>query len=207
MKIFRVLLALCLLLPLAARAADHAQAIPLTPEAQAAQTYLQSITTARARFKQTAPDGTQTTGIFYLHRPGRLRFQYDPPVKDYVVADGHFIYYWDGQLKQQSSAPIGQTLADFLLRKNLSFADGVSVTKIDHSDSGYLLVTLVQTNDPDAGSLTLAFTQGPLQLVKWRTVDATGAITEVELTDLQTGADLSDDLFYYRGPKGPAFND
>ncbi len=62
--------------------------------------------TVKARFVQTAPDGGQTRGTFYLNRPGKLRFQYDPPLKDFVVADGLFIYFYDGELEQQSNAPI-----------------------------------------------------------------------------------------------------
>ena len=182
-----------------------------SPDIERAQAYLQSLKTAQARFTQTAPDGTQTTGEFYLHRPGKLRFQFDPPVTDYVVADGLFIYFYDGQLKQQSNAPIGQTLADFLLRKNLRLSGDVTVTDVRHSDRGLLLISLVQTSSPQAGTLTLGFRDdadksGPFQLVEWRVTDASGAVTEVALSDLRANIPLDDKLFYYRAPKKPAYS-
>ena len=182
----------------------HAAFLP--PDVQRAQDYLQSLTTAQARFVQTGPDGAQEAGEFYLHRPGKLRFQFDPPVRDYVVADGVFIYFYDGQLKQQSNAPIGQTLADFLLRKNLQLSGDVTVKDVRHSDNGLLLISLVQTGDPAAGTLTLAFRDHPFQLVKWRVVDATGGVTEVALSNLRTNIPLDDRLFYYRAPAKSAYS-
>ena len=85
------------------------------PSVVRAETYLRDLDTARARFLQTAQNGSQLAGTFYLNRPGKLRFDYDDPVEDFIVADGRFIYFYDSQLGEQTNAPIGQTLADFLV--------------------------------------------------------------------------------------------
>jgi outer membrane lipoprotein-sorting protein len=174
-----------------------------------AETYLRGLVTAKARFLQTAPDGTQLIGTFYLNRPGKLRFEYDDPIKDFVVADGFFIYFYDSQLQQQTNAPIGQTLADFLLRADLHLSGDVKVTKVERGGE-LLKITLIQTNDPDAGSLTLGFKESPFELKKWRVVDAQGAITEVELFQLQSGVKLAGTLFVYTDPKTggkPSYNE
>ncbi len=175
-----------------------AQADTRPPEVVRAEKYLQNLTTAKARFLQTSPDGKQLIGTFYLSRPGKLRFEYDG-VQDFVVADGFFIYFYDSQVKQQSNAPIGQTLADFLLRKNLHLKGDLTVKEVARR-GGLMLITLVQTTDPAAGSLTLAFQDNPFQLKKWRVVDGTGAITEVELFQLKTGVKVDNSLFAYRDP-------
>ncbi len=169
-----------------------------------AQNYMNSLKTAKARFIQTAWDGTQVTGTFYLNRPGKLRFEYDPPIKDFVVADGFFIYFYDSQMKEQTNAPIGQTLADFLLRKNLSFTDDKTISIEEVSKSSNLIkIKLVQTADKAAGSLTLGFTEEPFSLKKWRVVDAQGMITEIELYRLELGIDLDKNLFIYKNPDKP----
>jgi outer membrane lipoprotein-sorting protein len=186
---------LLILMPVTARAADVAR----PPEVIRAEKYLQSITTMQAHFVQTANDGRQVGGTFYLKRPGKLRFEYDPPVRDFVVADGVFIYYYDGQLDQQSNAPIGQTLADFLLRREIKLHGDVTVTGIERGN-GLLQITAVQTADPSSGTLTLGFTDNPMELKKWRVVDGTGAITEVALTEARTGIDLPSELFVYKAP-------
>lgn len=165
-----------------------------------AEAYLHNLKTGKARFLQTSSNGNQAIGTFYLSRPGKLRFEYDPPVKDFVVADGYFIYFYDGQLQEQSNAPIGQTMADFLLRPDLKLSGDVRVTAVKRAGD-LIQISLVQASDPQAGSLTLGFTPEPFALKKWRITDAQGNITEVELFQLQTGINLTNSLFVYSDPK------
>lgn len=164
-----------------------------------AESYLQGLSKARARFVQIAPDGSERNGTFYLNRPGRLRFEYDPPVKDFVVADGTFIYFYDSELKEQSNAPIGQTLADFILRDNLTMSGDLAVQSVSRG-GGLLQIELAQSADPMAGKLRLGFLEQPFSLKKWRVTDAQGAVTEVILEDLQTDVQLDKKLFYYVDP-------
>ncbi|MGB4056673.1 MAG: outer membrane lipoprotein carrier protein LolA [Alphaproteobacteria bacterium] len=166
-----------------------------------AEDYLSTLSTARARFVQTTHDGTQLVGTFYLQRPGKLRFQYDKPIEDFVVADGFFIYFYDSQLKEQTNAPIGQTLADFILRPDLKLRDDLTVKDIKKSGD-LMQIEIVQTSDPDAGSLTLGFSEDPIALKKWRVVDGQGLITEVELFYLKTDVKHASDLFVYKNPDG-----
>ena len=167
------------------------------------ESYLQKLSAAKARFVQTTHDGTQLVGTFYLQRPGKLRFEYDEPIEDFVVADGFFIYFYDAELGEQTNAPIGQTLADFFLRKNLSLSDDVKVESVKRK-GGFLQVTLVQTSDPEAGSLTLGFKEGKeMTLNKWRVIDAQGLITEVELFHFNTDVEHPSNLFVYKDPKQP----
>ncbi len=165
-----------------------------------AEAYLQALKTAKARFLQTAPDGRQMIGTFYLNRPGRLRFEYDPPVNDFVVADGLFIYFYDSQLGEQSNAPIGQTMADFLLREDLKMSGDIQIAGVKRGGD-LLQITLTQAKDPEAGSLTLGFSENPMQLRKWRVLDSQGNVTEVELFQMQAGGKLASDLFVYVDPK------
>lgn len=162
--------------------------------------YLNSITTLKARFTQTAYDGSEAQGTFFLNRPGRLRFEYDAPIKDFIVADGVFIYYYDAELKQQSNTTIGNSLAGFLLRKTISLSDDIAVQAIGHTGQ-LLTATLAMRDDPGAGSLTLGFSENPLKLEKWRVTDSQGLITEVALDDVETGLKLPRKLFYYLDPE------
>ncbi len=182
------------------------QPVERPAEVDQAESYFRQLKTVKARFVQTAPDGTQTRGTFYLNRPGKLRFQYDAPLKDFVVADGLFIYFYDGELGQQTNAPISQTLADFLLRKELRLSGDLKVTRIMRSD-GLMQMTVVQRSEPGAGAITMGFREKPFfELKKWRVKDSQGAITEVELFDMQAGVKLDSDLFAYHDPKGKGLN-
>jgi outer membrane lipoprotein-sorting protein len=194
--------------PAAAAKEQRGNTVMLSPDLKKAEDYLRDLRTAKARFKQTGPDGNVAMGNFYLHRPGRLRFEYDAPVKDFVVADGIFVYFYDSELGEQSNAPIGQTLADFLLRGDLRLSGDIKVADMS-KDRNYLNVTVIQADEPGAGSLTLTFAQEPFFLRKWSVMDATGAFTTVELEELQTGMKLDSALFVYQDParfESPRFN-
>lgn len=170
-------------------------------ELAAAEKYLNGIHTLKARFIQTAPNGGQAAGTFMMRRPGRMRFDYDPPVTDFIVADGTFIHYYDGEMKQGSRTLISQSLANFFLRKNLTLSGDLEVTDVQRN-GGLLMVSLAQTDDKGAGTLILGFVEKPvLELKKWRIVDAEGGITEVELFETRTGLKLDKDLFHYYDPE------
>lgn len=161
--------------------------------------YLNSVSTLKSRFLQTTGDGKQVTGTFLLSRPGRMRFEYDPPVEDFIVADGTLIYYYDGQMRQQSSIPISKSLADFFLRPDLKLSGDIGVSDIRRAN-GLLQVTLAQSQDRMAGTLALLFAEEPLRLKKWRIVDAQGMTTEVELYEIKSGIALNNSLFHYYDP-------
>ncbi len=165
-----------------------------------AEKYLQDMKTAQARFVQTTHDGTQLVGTFYLSRPGKLRFEYDPPIENFVVADGAFIYFYDADLEEQTNAPIQTTLANFFLRKDFSLSDDLIVKEAKEA-AGLLQITVIQAEEPDAGSITFAFGTKPFELKKWRVIDGQGLITEVELFYLKTGVALDSSLFYFVDPK------
>lgn len=191
--------------PVSAAPVETAQAVGIDLTAQdqrdlrRIERYMSNVDTLKARFAQFSEQGGTASGTFYMDRPGKMRLEYDPPIEDFFVADGWFLFYWDGELKQQSQTPIGSTLADFILRPNLSFSGDVTVTGIDRRP-GFLEVSLVETEDPGAGALTLVFQDRPLRLNQWRVRDAQGVMTRVALLDAQGGIDLDEDLFYFVKP-------
>ena len=194
--LFLALFAALAVLPVSGHAAA-----PRDPEIVRAERYLQGLRTAQADFTQTSSLGARLSGQFYLDRPGKLRFDYNE-VEDFIVADGVFVYFYDSQLGEQSNAPIGQTLADFLLRKDLRLSGDLRVTQIYKKD-GYVALTLIQTDEPEAGQVELFFTEVPYQLARWRVTDAQGETTDVMLKNLRTGMEFKDvALFGYRDPKG-----
>ena len=191
--------------------ASYAQDKPVdTSVIDRAEKYLQDMKTAQARFVQTTHNGTQLVGTFYLKRPGKLRFEYDPPMEDFIVADGIFIYFYDAILEEQTNAPIQSTLANFFLRKNFSFGDDLMVKDAKYA-GGLLQIKVVQVDDQDAGSITFAFSEKPFELKKWRVIDGQGMITEVELFYLKTGMKHDSKLFVYANPNRvagkPNYND
>jgi outer membrane lipoprotein-sorting protein len=148
-----------------------------------------------ARFQQVASNGA-STGRLWVARPGRMRFEYDPPTQIALLADAQSVYYWDKELNQTSKYELRQTPAWFFLRDPISFGGDVLVTRYEHA-GGIIRVTLIETTRPDAGSLTLVFRDNPLALVQWTVVDQQGKTTTVSLYDTQFGVALDPAMFQY----------
>ena len=168
-------------------------------ELQKIAAYLDGIHTMTAHFQQATASGGAATGEVWLARPGKMRFQYDPPNELLLLADAFYLYSWDPDLKQMSRVGLKSTPAWFLLREPISFTDGVTVTRFEHSGNT-VRVTVVEAAEPDAGSLTMVFTENPLALRQWTVVDQQGRVTNVSLSDQQYGMALDPKLFQYHAP-------
>ncbi|MBM3618369.1 MAG: outer membrane lipoprotein carrier protein LolA [Alphaproteobacteria bacterium] len=158
--------------------------------------YLSGLTTILADFVQIAPDGSLVSGKFYLQRPGKMRWQYEPPTPILMVADGRHLIFYDYELDQTSYIPLQDTLAGFLARKDIKFGKDVVITAIEEG-AGTLRLTMVQKSKPKDGSLTLEFATEPLQLRNMLVFDATGQQTTVALNNARYGVPLDAKLFIF----------
>ncbi|MBV9824933.1 MAG: outer membrane lipoprotein carrier protein LolA [Alphaproteobacteria bacterium] len=176
-------------------------AAPLTSQdtlvLQRIAAYLNGIRTMTAHFQQINNNGGGSSGTVWVARPGRMRFEYDPPVAVTMLADSTSIYYWDKQLNQTSKYELRSTPAWFFLRDPISFGNDVIVTRFDNS-GGLIRVTVVERAQPDSGSLTLVFAENPVSLRQWVVVDQQGKTTNVSLSNLQFGMALDPRLFQYQ---------
>ncbi len=193
MKHILILMAFLLFVPTA-----HAATGENAAEIKKAEEYLRSLTTAQADFILKDSNGTKLSGVFSLSRPGKLRFDYNE-VEDFIVADGYFIYFYDAEMNEQTNAPIGQTLADFLLRKNLKLSGDVTVTDVTKRN-GQTAITIIQNDDPAAGSIQLFFTDVPYQLTRWIVRDSAGGVTEILLKNMKRGVKFPSSTFAYLNP-------
>jgi outer membrane lipoprotein-sorting protein len=162
--------------------------------------YLTGIRTMAARFRQISSDGTTATGSLWMARPGRMRFEYDPPSPILLIADQFYVYYVDKQLAQMSKVGLKSTPAWFLLRDPITF-DDLLVTRFERG-ANLLRVTVVNPAEPDNGGLTLVFSSEPLALRQWTIVDQQRRATTVSIYDAQFGVALDPGLFVYRDPYG-----
>jgi outer membrane lipoprotein-sorting protein len=199
----RTLLAALLLAPLpamTARAADTPHAAVLSDAEEAdlvrIETYLDRVRTLKARFLQVGPDGRSSGGTVWMQRPGRMRFQYDPPSPFLLVAGHGQVIFHDSQLDQTSNIPLERTPLGLLLRDRVRLSGDVTVTEFNRLP-GALQVTLVRTRDPGQGSLTLVFADSPLTLRSWRVVDAQGKETTVNIYSPVLGGNFDQSLFTY----------
>ena len=161
------------------------------------EAYLTGLRTLKARFLQVAPDGGLSHGTAWLSRPGRLRFEYDPPAPFLLVAGQTGLIFHDSSLRQTSNIPLSRTPLGILLADRTKLSGDVTVTGIERLP-GQIHVALVRTGAPGDGTLVLTFADNPLALRQWRVIDAQRKETRISLSNIQLGGQFDPRLFEFQ---------
>ncbi len=187
----QLILAITLALSASASAGRAEEILPLA----AISDYFNDLTTAQGTFSQFNDDGSTSTGTVYLYRPGRMRFEYDPPETTLVIAGNGSVMIYDPKSNQPpESYPLKRTPLSIILARNVDL-DGANMV-VDHRFDGTMTIVSAQDPDkPEYGSIDLMFSEDPIELRQWVIYDGSGGQTTVVLDGLETGGRLSKLLF------------
>lgn len=169
----------------------HAEKIALTE----LNRYLNGLTTMQSPFTQVNADGTISTGMLYIKRPGRVRFEYDPPDRSLVMAGGGQVAIFDAKSNQPPEQyPLSRTPLSIILQSKVDLARAKMV--VGHAEQDATTRLAVQDPDhPEYGMIELVFTADPVELRQWVITDDLGSQTTVILGEMQKGGDLPPSLF------------
>jgi outer membrane lipoprotein-sorting protein len=156
--------------------------------------HLSAINTMNGEFVQFNPNGEQLQGRFFISRPGRVRFQYDPPSSIRVIADGKSVLVYDQKLQTYDIWPLSQTPLRLLLDKDLNLATSEKVTRVGVAPD-LVEVELQDETRFSAGTLNLIFDHQTYELRQWTVTDQQGLQTMVALYNVEVGKQLAADLF------------
>ena len=162
--------------------------------------YLNGISTAKGEFTQINDDGSISTGTIFIKRPGRVRFEYNPPEQALVVAGSNTVVIYDKKSNQAAETyPLSKTPLSIILDSSVNLGRARMVT--GHSyDGTATIVTAQDPAHPEYGNIQLKFTGNPVELRQWIIRDGNGTTTTVVLGDLQKGVGLSNRLFDVGSP-------
>ncbi|MEM6745956.1 MAG: outer membrane lipoprotein carrier protein LolA [Pseudomonadota bacterium] len=160
---------------------------------EAAAAGLDAISNLEAKFTQVAPSGNVSTGTLFLSRPGRLRFEYDEPNPQLIVATGGLVYVHDAELETTDSYPVGQTPLRFLLASELDL-NSAEVLAVEENRHG-LRIDLAAKDKDLQGQLSLFFHMEPIILSGWSFHDPRGNLTVISLEDVEERRRLPQKLF------------
>ncbi len=157
--------------------------------------YLNSLTTLQADFTQVNGDGTISTGIIKISRPGRVRFEYAPPDESLVLASAGTVAIFDSKSNQPPEEyPLSRTPLGLILQKNVDLGQARMV--VAHVEDGN--TTRLRAQDPEHpeyGSIDLVFTDSPVALRQWVITDDAGGETTVILGEVATGMSFTPSTF------------
>ncbi len=160
-----------------------------------ASAYLNGFTGAESPFTQIADDGSIATGTVRLQRPGRMRFEYDPPLRQLVVAGGGQVAIFDGKSNAgPEQYPLSRTPLSIILAPQVDLTRERMVTGRS-VDGPSTTITAQDPENPEYGSLDLVFTDDPVELRQWVVRDGSGGATTVILGELTLGAGFAPSNF------------
>ena len=165
--------------------------------------YLQALATGQGRFEQTDFKGRRTTGNWYIARPGKMRFEYDPPYSLLIVSDGKNVNMWDPRLQSFDSYPLSETPLSLFLARQIRLDQGVVVTAVSSNAQGFILKARDRRKSVE-GNITLGFSQsgdGAVGLREWTITDAQNRATTVQLTSFTRDSGLNPSLFVLNKPQ------
>lgn len=181
--------------------AAFAQATPTVLEGAAraaglarANRTLNSFTRLQARFMQASPGGARASGTVYIQRPGRMRFEYDPPATMLIVSDGSVVALRDTELRTTERTSLRSTPLNIILGSNVDLERNARVLRV--SEAGpWLMVTARDRAGQTDGQIILQFHGPDAELRSWDVIDATGARTRITLSDVSQPASFDRALF------------
>lgn len=164
--------------------------------------YLNSFETAQASFTQINGDGTISKGRIYIKRPGRVRFDYDPPNDTLVVASGGEVLIVDPKSNTPpESYPLSRTPLSIILANNVNLSRENMVTGKSY-DGTATTVTAQDPEHPEYGNIQMKFTGPTPQLRQWVITNENGSQTTVVLGELTTGVQINNSQFRVRSLGG-----
>lgn len=192
----------CLLAGLLATAAAHAAGT------ESLDHFFGDVRTYSARFEQTVLDDAlnplqETSGRLWIDRPGKFRWEYDPPYRQLIIGDGEQVWVYDEDLAQVTVRPmkgaLGRTPA-ILLAGTGQLNQNFTVTPM--GTQGNLEWVRMKPKRADGGfeDIRLGFEKGELRALEM--VDGIGQTTRVRLNDGRENKPIKPGIFHFEPPAG-----
>ncbi|CDP52257.1 LolA family protein [Paradevosia shaoguanensis] len=153
-----------------------------------------AIRTMAGRFLQVDSQGGRTEGTFFLERPNKVRFRYNPPSREEIISVGRGFYVINRKDQTQYAYPQDRIpLRNFLGDKiDLLTANIVDVTSSD----AYMAVTISDDTPIGVVQVGLIFDKQTLDLAQWTLTEPSGAELTFSLYDIQKDVQIPKSYFY-----------
>lgn len=153
-----------------------------------------AIKTMVGRFLQIDTSGQRIEGTFFLERPGKILFRYNPPSFEQIVSVGRGFYVVDRKEKTQYAYPQDKVPLRQFLDANIDLF-AANITAIDQS-ADYASVTLQDDTPVGIVVVSLIFDKESKDLRQWTLVDPSGTELTFSLYDVEFDREIPKSYFY-----------
>ena len=144
--------------------------------------YFNQLTSLKGSFVQTGADNKRQRGKFHISRPGRFRFEFNPPSKVVIISDGNYVAIQDRDLNTDDRWDLGYTPFRALLQKDVDLLRDAHILEAHEADDTIAIAFEEKSGDA-AGRIKLFLTARPSTQIKaWIVTDTQGLDTRVDLT-------------------------
>jgi outer membrane lipoprotein-sorting protein len=168
--------------------------------------YLSSVQTMVGNFVQVGPDGGRTEGTFYIQKPGRVRFEYNPPSPINIVADGSSVVVRNSKLATQDLYPLSQTPLRYLLADRIDLIRDTNVVSVSADDTFISVVIEEKQVVVGTNRLMIMFDAKDLTLKQWTVTDPQGYDTTVAVYNLDSAKKPDPNLFVINYQRNTGIN-
>jgi outer membrane lipoprotein-sorting protein len=167
---------------------------------QQLNTYLNNIRSMKGEFTQTSPRGQVANGVFYISKPGKMRFEYAPPSPLLVVSDGSWVTVKNTKRKRDDQYPLSTTPLKLVLSDQVNLFEQAVILNVEHREN-LSAITMQEKGQLVAGQLTMVFDRNSNELVQWIIIDGKGQRTSVQLSNVDNTANPNPNLFVVKRSK------
>ena len=157
--------------------------------------YLSGVRQLHGKFVQVGPDGGKSEGEFYLQKPGKVRFDYNPPSPIELIADGSSVVVRDRKLATQDLYPLSQTPLRFLLADRIDLLRDTNLIGV-YADDVFATVVIEERQIlGGTHKVMLMFGAQDFQLRQWTVTDPQGYDTTVAVYNLDAKSSPDPNMF------------
>jgi outer membrane lipoprotein-sorting protein len=156
--------------------------------------YINGVKYMRGDFSQISPSGKLARGVFFISKPGKMRFEYAPPVPLMIVSDGKWVMIKNKNKDNGDAGPLSKTPLRIVLAEKVDLLKDATITGFEQSD-GLVSVTMEDSGSSIGGKLVLTYDPAHDALQQWVVIDAKGRRTTVTLENVVIGEKPDPKLF------------
>jgi len=146
--------------------------------------YFNHLKNLKGVFLQTSADNQRQRGKFYISRPGRFRFEFNPPSRVVIISDGKYVSIQDRDLNTDDRWDLGYTPFRALLQNDVDLLRDARILEAQQADNT-IVIGFEDKSGEQSSRIKLFLNAGPpLQIKAWIAKDSQGLDTRVDLTEI-----------------------
>jgi len=188
--------------------ASIGQALAEDTPLQRLHNFLAKASSLQADFRQVVVNekgepGKQSSGEFYLQRPGKFRWDYTKPYAQEIVSNGGKVWFYDKDLAQVTAKKLNQAIGStpaLLLSGEAALEKNFTIQSQD-KEEGLYWIKLIPKEEESGFKYVLIGLDGDT-LSGMELADNFGQLTRIYFSNLKLGAKLDAAKFDFKPPEG-----